>query len=76
MGNALQAALGKEAVAKAAAERVAGRFDYLDELKTGVDSWRQNILTQRKNLQDNTQQEYLKILKQAQQEFPSTKTGS
>ena len=55
MGNALQAALGKEAVAKAAAERVAGRFDYLDELKTGVDSWRQNILTQRKNLQDNTQ---------------------
>jgi len=75
MGNALQAALGKEAVAKAAAERVAGRFDYIDDLQTGVEEWRDNILTQRKNLKDNTQQEYLKILKQAQQEFPSTKTG-
>lgn len=75
MGNALQAALGKEAVAKAAAERVAGRFDYIDDLQTGVEEWRDNILQQREELKNNTQQEYLKILNQAQQEFPSTKTG-
>lgn len=75
MGNAVQAALGKEAVAKARVERVKGRFDFIDDAITGVNEWRENILTQRKNLQDNNQQEYLKILKQAQQEFPSTKTG-
>lgn len=75
MGNALQAALGKEAVAKAAAERVKGKFDFIDDAITGVNTWRNNILTQRKELQDNTQQEYKKILQQAQTEFPSTKTG-
>ena len=75
MGNAVQAALGKEAVIAKRLERLKDDYSFIDDAITGVNSWRENILTQRKNLKDNTQQEYLKILKQAQQDFPSTKTG-
>ena len=52
MGNAVQAALGKEAVIAKRLERLKDDYSFIDDAITGVNSWRENILTQRKNLKD------------------------